>query len=75
MAILSVGDYVLMEDDGEEWVGVITQLNFHPSYHLVWRLDGGSPMALLRHKQYMTLIDPAFHKLLTDVHKKERNDG
>lgn len=73
MAILKVGDYVLVEgDDGEgEKVGRITKTNFHPMYHLVWLLDNSMPMAVLRHQQYMTLIDPAFHNLLTDVHKEE----
>lgn len=72
MAILKVGDYVLV--GGNEWVGVITQLNFHPKYHLVWPLDNNSPMALLRHKDQMVKIDPAFHKLLTDVHKEVNDD-
>jgi hypothetical protein len=72
MAILKVGDYVLVAND---WVGIITQLDFNPKYHLVWRLDNTSPMALLRGEHELTKIDPAFHKLLTDVHKKESNDG
>jgi hypothetical protein len=32
------------------------------------------PMALLRHEKYMTKIDPAFHKLLTDVNKESDDD-
>jgi hypothetical protein len=71
MAILKVGDYVLV---GDKWVGVITQLNFHPKYHLVWQLDNSSPMALLRNEDNMVKIDPAFHKLLTDVHKENQDD-
>ena len=71
MAILKVGDYVLVAD---KWVGVITQLDFHPKYHLVWRLDNSSPMSLLRNESELTKIDPAFHKLLTDVYKKESDD-
>ena len=71
MAILSVGDYVLV--GGDKWLGVITQLNFHPSYHLVWKLDNSEPMALLRHKDHMTKIDPAFHNLLTDVYKESKH--
>lgn len=67
MAILKVGDYVLVAD---KWVGVITQLDFHPKYHLVWQLDNSHPMALLRHEQELAKIDPAFGKLLTDVHKE-----
>ena len=69
MAILKVGDYVMVGEN--KWVGVITQLNFNPSYHLVFPLDNSSPMALLRHKDHMTLIDPAFKNLLTDVYKEK----
>jgi hypothetical protein len=71
MAILKVGDYVLVADN---WVGTITQLDFHPKYHLIWRLDNSSPMSLLRHEKELTLIDPAFHKLLTDVYKESDDD-
>jgi hypothetical protein len=71
MAILSVGDYVLVAVD---WVGVITQLDFNPKYHLIWRLDDSSPMSLLRHESELAKIDPAFGNLLADVYK-ESNDG
>ena len=74
MAILNINDYVLVEDPwGMEasWVGIIRELNFHPKYHLVWRLDNSSPMGLLRNEDNMTKIDPAFHKLLTDVNKEK----
>ena len=71
MAILKVGDCVLVEGN---WVGVITQLGFHPKYHLIWKLDNSSPMALLRHEDVLTPIDPVFSKLLTDVNK-ESDDG
>lgn len=77
MAILKVGDLVLVEGSwGIEasWAGVIRQLDFHPKYHLVWPLDNNSPMALLRHEKYLTKVDPAFHKLLTDVHKESDDD-
>ncbi len=71
MAILKVGDYVMVEGEG---VGQITAIDFHPKYHLVYLLDGSMPMALLRHEKYMTKIDPAFHKLLTDVYKESDDD-
>ena len=70
MAILNVGDYVLVADD---WVGVITQLNFNPKYHLVFPLDRSSPMSLLRHESELTKIDPAFNNLLTDVYKEKQH--
>jgi hypothetical protein len=71
MAILKVGDHVLV---GGNWIGVITQLDFHPKYHLVWKSDNSSPMALLRYENELTKIDPVFVKLLTDVNK-ESDDG
>ena len=51
---MKVGDYVLV---GGDWVGRITQLAFHPKYHLIWRLDNTSPMALLRHESVLTKFD------------------
>jgi hypothetical protein len=74
MAILKVGDYVFVGSEWGGWVGVIQQLDFHPQYHLVWKLDNSSPMALLRNEKSMTLIDPAFHKLLTDVYKESDDE-
>lgn len=62
---MKVGDYVLV--GGNEWVGVITQLDFHPKYHLIFPLDNSSPMALLRHKSVLTLLDPAVSDILTAV--------
>ena len=73
MAILNVGDYVLVNDEGVEKLARITLTHFHPMYHLVWLLDGSMPMATLRHQQDLTKIDPAFHNLLTDVHKEKDN--
>jgi len=66
MAILKVGDYVLVEGK----VGRITMLDFTPKCHGIWLLDGSMPMAIMRQEQYLTPIDPAFHNLLTDVHKE-----
>ena len=77
MAILKVDDMVLVQalsEDEVDWFGRITQLNFHPNTHLVWRLDGQMAMALLRHERNLTLIDPAFHNLLTSVHKEVSDD-
>lgn len=70
MAILNVGDCVMV---GGNWIGVITQLNFHPKYHLVWKSDNSSPMALLRHEDELTKINPVFQKLLTAVNKESEN--
>jgi hypothetical protein len=73
MAILRAGDYVMVEGEG---IGQITAVDFHPHFHLVYFLDGRAPMALLKKDKTMTKIDPAFHKLLTDVYKEsddERN--
>lgn len=76
MSAIKVDDMVLVQalsEDEVDWVGVVTQLNFHPNMHLVWRLDGQMAMALLRHERNLTLIDPAFHNLLTDVHKESHD--
>jgi hypothetical protein len=71
MAVLKVGDWVLIRGEG---VGKITLMNFTKSYHLVDLLDGTSNFAVLRNQNNMTLIDPAFTKLLTNINK-EKNDG
>ena len=74
MVVLSVGDHVLVEDRWgmeDSWIGVITQLDFNPDYHLIWRLDNSSPMSLLRNRDSLTKIDPVFSKLLTVVNKEE----
>ena len=71
MAVLKVGDWVLIKGEG---VGKITLMNFTKSYHLVDLLDGTSNFAVLRNQDNMTLIDPAFTKLLTNINK-EKNDG
>jgi uncharacterized protein YbgA (DUF1722 family) len=71
MAILKVGDWVLVEGEG---VGKITLIDFHPKYHLVWLLDSESKFAVLRSEHLMTFIDPAFHKLLTDVYKESDDE-
>lgn len=71
MAILKKGDYVMVEGEG---VGQITLIGFHPKVHAVDFLDGRMPMALLRHEDQMVKIDPAFHKLLTDVYKESDDD-
>ena len=64
---MKVGDYVLV---GGDWVGRITQLAFHPKYHLIWRLDNTSPMALLRHESVLTKFDPAVGDILTAVNNQ-----
>lgn len=72
MAILRVGDHVLVEDVWgleDSWIGVITQLDFDSNYHLIWALDNSNNMSLLRHKDSLTVIDPVFSKLLTSVNK------
>jgi hypothetical protein len=71
MAILKVGDLVLVEGEG---VGKITLLDFNPDYHLVWLMDSKSKFAVLRSKTSMTPIDPAFNNLLTDVYKESDDD-
>jgi len=65
---MKVGDYVLV---GGDWIGRITQLAFHPKYHLIHRLDNTSPMALLRHEKELTLLDPAVGDILTAVQHNE----
>lgn len=73
MAILKVGDWVL--SDGE--VGQITLLDFFSDgtidrWHLV-RVQSQS-FAALRREKGMVKVDPAFHNLLTDVHKERGDD-
>lgn len=63
---MKIGDYVLV---GGDWVGRITQLAFHPHYHLIWKLDNSSPMSLLRHEQELTLLDPAVGDILNAVNE------
>ena len=65
---MKVGDYVLV---GGDWIGRITQLAFHPKYHLIWKLDNSSPMSLLRHEQELTLLDPAVGIILDAVNTHE----
>lgn len=67
---MKVGDYVLVAGD---WVGCITQLNFNPKYHLIWRLDNTSPMALLRGKHELTLLDPAVGDIFKSVNLPNTN--
>jgi hypothetical protein len=92
MAILKVGDYVLVGVDGCEGVGRINALDFYgvsatrfvgadadakrvsPEACLVQLLDGSMPMAVLRTIDLLKPIDPAFHKLLTDVYKERGDD-
>ena len=68
MVVLNRGDYVLVKDEG---VGRITVTDFNPCYHLVWMLDERSPMSILRHKHYLTPIDPALIPILSDSTKGE----
>lgn len=91
MAILKVGDYVLVGVDGCEGIGQVEGLDFYggvkasnyvdadarrvpPEACLVRLLDGSMPMAVLRNTDLLKPIDPAFHKLLTDVHKEVNDD-
>lgn len=70
MAILKVGDWVLVEDRG---IGRVEMVTFQDGFSLV-RFKASDPMASMVMKRYMTPIDPAFHKLLTDVHKESDDD-
>jgi hypothetical protein len=67
MAILKVGDWVL---DNEGKIGVVEQLDWYGDgkASLIW-FKGGA-FASLRFHESLTPIDPAFHNLLTDVHKE-----
>jgi hypothetical protein len=69
MAILK-GDWVLVEGEG---VGEVILLHFNPDYHLVQ--FKGRKFANVTRETRITKIDPAFHKLLTDVHKESDDDG
>jgi hypothetical protein len=70
MAILKVGDWVLV--DGE--VGQITVADFTKGVHLVKFQDERRIFANATQETRITKIDPAFHKLLTDVHKESDDD-
>ena len=61
---MKVGDYVLV---GGDWVGRITQLAFHPMYHLVDFQD--NTFARLIHQHYLTVLDPAVSDILTAVNQ------
>lgn len=69
MAILKKGDWVLTEGE----VGQITLLDYLNDgtgrWHLVKVQSLG--FASLRSERGMVKVDPAFHNLLTDVHKEE----
>lgn len=68
MAILKIGDWVLV--DGE--VGQVTVTDFTKGVHLV-KFEGRS-FANATQETRITKVDPAFHKLLTDVHKESDDD-
>jgi hypothetical protein len=70
MAILKIGDWVLV--DGE--VGQITVADFTAGVHLVKFEGKGRRFANATQETRITKIDPAFHKLLTDVHKESDDD-
>jgi hypothetical protein len=75
MAILKVGDWVLT-DRGE--VGQVTIPDWGATadkkygYSLVQ--FKGQVVASVRMTKTLTFIDPAFHKLLTDVNKESNDD-
>jgi hypothetical protein len=71
MAILKVGDLVLVEGEG---VGEVILLDFNPKYHLVQLINSKRKFAMLLSETVLTKVDPAFHKLLTDVHKESDDD-
>ena len=63
---MKIGDYVLVEGEG---LGKITQLAFHPDYHLVWLLESSQKFAVLRHEGRITPLDPAVSDILTAVNQ------
>jgi hypothetical protein len=67
MAILKVGDWVLV--DGE--VGQVTVADFTAGVHLIKFKGKGRSFANATQETRVTKIDPAFHKLLTDVNKEK----
>jgi len=68
MAILKVGDCVMVEGEG---VGKIILLDFNPKYHLVQLVNSKRKFAMLLSETALTKIDPVFLKLLTDVNKEK----
>jgi len=66
MVILKDGSYVLVVDEG---VGKITMYNFMQDFSLVWMLNEERRFAVMRRKDSLTPIDPAFDVLLTSVNK------
>ena len=66
MAILKDGSYVVVGDEG---VGKITMYNFMQDFSLVWLLNKEGKFAVMRRKDSLTPIDPAFDVLLTSVNK------
>jgi hypothetical protein len=66
MVILKDGSYVLVGDEG---VGKITMYNFMQDFSLVWMINEERRFAVMRRKDSLTPIDPAFDVLLTSVNK------
>ena len=66
MVILKDGSYVVVGDEG---VGKITMYNFMQDFSLVWLLNKEGKFAVMRRKDSLTPIDPAFDVLLTSVNK------
>ena len=65
MAVLKVGDWVMVKYDGV--VGQVTVMDFNKGYHLVDLKD--KTFARLINKDDLLPIDPAFNVLLTSVNK------
>jgi hypothetical protein len=70
MAILKVGDWVLVEGE----VGQVTVTDFTKGVHLIKFKGNRRSFANATQETRITKIDPAFHKLLTDVHKERSDD-
>jgi hypothetical protein len=70
MSTLKVGDWVLV--DGE--VGQVTVADFTKGTHLIKFKGKGRRFANATQETRITKIDPAFHKLLTDVYKESDDD-
>ena len=70
MAILKVGDWVLIKYDNR--IGEIVVTSVTEGRHLVDLKD--NTFARNLGEEYLTKIDPAFHKLLTDVYKESDDE-
>lgn len=71
MAVLNVGDWVVVGVDGCEGLGRVTLTNFHPKTHLVWLADGSMPFAVLRDERLLIPLPHGLKPILDSIKGEE----